>query len=157
MKTLNGLMLAGVLAAVLGASPSAHAGTATGYSRPVDIWLLSTMLSHTYENYTGWWAPGGYNGTYTASFGGDPSGGTVRESGPGNSDSAEWNCILNHGTDLTYLTTGVCHQGTNRGLYQTPIDWVRNWGMVDGSGVSYSMFYDLGSWFPFGPSDSAPC
>jgi hypothetical protein len=158
MKTLNALLIAAGVALVLGASSGdAKAGTATGHSRPVDIWLLDTFLSHTYEDYNGWWAPGNFYGYYTSTFGGDASGGSNTRSSGVSNDAAEWNCILNHSTDLTYAVTGVCHQGTDRALQQTPVPYVNGWGVVDGSGVSYSMFGHFGAWFPWGPTYGSPC
>jgi hypothetical protein len=142
------LLVAAAFVAFLGFAKPAAAGSAQGYSRPVNIWLLNTFLAHTYEYYSGY----GY-----ASFGGTADGGNVNQS-TSTIHSGELTCMQKSG-DLTYLVTGVCHQGTNRGLYQTSIDWVINWNnpSVDGSGASYASFCHMGSWFPFGPCDGAPC
>lgn len=142
---MNAMLGVGALVATLMGSAQPASADAHGYTRPVNVAVLSFFLYHTYECLDGWGC---------TAFGGSTSGGYVDKNG---TDYGDGYCMSVSG-NLTYAITGVCHQGTNRGLWNTSIDWVRNWGDVKGSGASYSAFCDMGSGGPYlGSCYSAPC
>ena len=121
----------------------ALANGAHGDNRNVQVWVLGWWLHHTYEyvQYSG--STGSVSGHH--SYGGGTSGcsSCVRFS-TGSVYSNAPHCIQVQG-NLTYAITGVCHQGTNRALMSTPIPFVRNWGGVGGSGLSYAAFCTFGA------------
>ena len=135
-----------VFAMIGGRARSAHADTAYGYTRPVDIAILSFFLYHTYE----------YESSYGyAAFGGSTSGGYIDESSS-YTYGGEWNCMANQGRGMSYAWNGVCHNGTNNALWETPINYVYYWPGVDGSGASYSAFGNFGAGCPYLCSDWGP-
>jgi hypothetical protein len=127
----------------LGSATPAHAA-AQGYHRNVNVWLLSVVLDHTYEYLDGY----GYE-----TFSGGTTGGYAPYNDTSTS-SADTACFQRDQWDsskgsLDYLTDGVCHQGTNRALRQTWIPYVKDWGVVDGAGTSYTMFCTFGLYWKY--------
>lgn len=56
----------------------------------------------------------------------------------------------------TYAYNGVCHQGTNRALAQTPVPFVHNLD-IGGGTLSYGIFHTYGSTWPWGFWYGTPC
>ena len=131
---INGMLVACILTLGLAGASPAQAATANGYCRPVNIAVLTWFLYHTYEYYSGY----GY-----ATFTGSASGGDLKKTTT-TIYAGELTCMQKSG-QLTYAVTGVCHNGTNRGLYETNIDYVIDWGGVKGSGTSYNLYCTFGA------------
>jgi hypothetical protein len=120
----------------------AFANGAHGDNRSVNVKVLSFFLHHTYEyvQYSG--PTGSVNGHFAFGGGTDGCSNCVRFPTSSVSSNAP-HCIQVQGK-LTYAITGVCHQGTNRALWSTPVPYVANWGGVGGSGLSLAAFCTFG-------------
>lgn len=135
MKTRHLLLATATLCASLTLSSPAHADRAEGFHRPVNVWVVSFWLHHTYSYFrdTNTWE----------CWGGSCSGGNL-EHWTSTIYGNEATCMRN-ASNLTYGVTGVCHQATNRGLHAgTNIGTVLSWGNVGGAGTSNALFCTYG-------------
>lgn len=150
LKTLL-LFLAIAFATSVGGG-RALANGAHGDNRNVQVWVLGWWLHHTYEyvEYSG--STGSVSGHH--SYGGGTDGCTSCSRFATSSVSSNAPACIRVQGNLTYAITGVCHQGTNRALWSTPVPYVVNWGGVGGSGLSLAAFCTFGEGlFCYGP----PC